>query len=321
MKILFLVPPQVHLLDITGPAHIFYEAKVFHPELELCFFSIDPSVEVESSAGLFFSRLTPFESYSLGKGDYIFIPGIEYSVLSDPAFLQASQGFFEWLRVQQAAGATICSVCTGAFLVAEAGLLNQRNCTTHWAYFSRFAAKFPEAELKRNRLFVEDRGIFTSAGVSSGIDLSLFILERLYGQRLAYEIAKITVVYTRRGSDDPQLSVFLRHGNHLEDRVHAAQQYIFEHLGEKLPTATIADQVNMSPRNLTRLFKKATGLTIGEYLNKVRAEKASHLLREGHKLEYVASQCGFEGVSQLRKLLKAAHEMDGELISILVLSE
>ncbi len=277
---------------------------MFHPELELCFASIGSSAEVESSAGLFFSRLVPFNSYSLSTGDYIFIPGIDYTILSNPTFLDSAQDFFGWIREQHASGANICSVCTGAFLVAEAGLLNQRSCTTHWGYFSRFTARFPEAGLKRNRLFVEDRGVFTSAGVSSGIDLSLFILERLFGQRLAYEVAKITVVYSRRGADDPQLSVFLRHGNHLEDRVHAAQQYIFEHLGEKLLTATIADHVNMSPRNLTRLFKKATGLTIGEYLNKVRAEKAGHLLREGYKLDYVAAQCGFEGDSQLRKILK-----------------
>ncbi|RNI29050.1 GlxA family transcriptional regulator [Rufibacter latericius] len=312
MKIVFIVPPLVHLLDITGPAHIFYEAKVFQPELELCFASIDPPAEIESSAGLFFSRLTTHSSFSLSKGDYVFIPGIESTLLSDPAFLDSAQDFFGWLREQHASGANICSVCTGAFLVAEAGLLNQRSCTTHWGYFSRFAARFPEAVLKRNRLFVEDRGIFTSAGVSSGIDLSLFILERLYGQRLAYEVAKITVVYSRRGTDDPQLSVFLRHGNHLEDRVHAAQQYIFEHLGEKLLTSTIADHVNMSPRNLTRLFKKATGMTIIEYLNKVRAEKAGHLLREGHKLDYVAALCGFEGDSQLRKLLRTFPKEKGQ---------
>src|SRR5690606_35593591 len=127
--------------------------------------------------------------FSLSKEDYIFIPGIDSSLFSDTVFLESCQEFFQWLNVQYAAGATICSVCTGAFLLAEAGLLNNKSCTTHWNYFSRFATKFPEAELKRNRLFVEDKGIFTSAGVSSGIDLSLFILERLYGQRFAFEIA------------------------------------------------------------------------------------------------------------------------------------
>ncbi|MHC2991331.1 hypothetical protein OB13_06940 [Pontibacter sp. HJ8] len=304
MKIIFIVPPQVQLLDITGPAHIFYEAKVLRPEIELYYASIDDTAEIESAAGLFLSKLTPFKSFSLSKEDYVFIPGIDSSLFSDAVFLESSQGFFQWLRVQYAAGATICSVCTGTFLLAEAGLLKNKSCTTHWNYFSRFAAKFPETELKRNRLFVEDKGIFTSAGVSSGIDLSLFILERLYGQRFAFEIARITVVYFRRGSDDPQLSVFLQYKNHLEDRVYAAQQYIFEHLSEKLQLEAIADHVNMSPRNLTRLFKKTTGITVGEYLNIVKAERANHLLSNGHKLDYVAAQCGFDSDKQLRRLLK-----------------
>ncbi|ARS35153.1 GlxA family transcriptional regulator [Pontibacter actiniarum] len=309
MKVIFVVPPQVQLLDITGPAHIFYEAKVLRPEIDLCFASIDDTAEIESAAGLFLSKLTPFKSISLSKEDYIFIPGIDSFLFSDAAFLESSQEFFQWLRVQFAAGANICSVCTGAFLLAEAGLLNNKSCTTHWNYFSRFATKFPEAELKRNRLFVEDSGIFTSAGVSSGIDLSLFILERLYGERFAFELARITVVYLRRGSDDPQLSVFLQYRNHLEDRIYTAQQYIFEHASQKLPVETVAAHVHMSPRNLTRLFKKTTGVTIGAYLNKIRIEKAEHLLSAGHKLDYVAAQCGFSSESQLRKSLQGPRQI------------
>jgi transcriptional regulator GlxA family with amidase domain len=305
VKIIFLVPPQVHLLDINGPAHIFYEAKVLRPEIELCFASIDATNEVESSAGLFFSKLKSFNLYRLSKEDYIFIPGIDSSLLSDSAFLESLDPFFKWLKDQHIAGTTICSVCTGAFLLAEAGLLDNKSCTTHWKYFSQFVSKFPRTDLKRNRLFVEDTGIFTSAGVSSGIDLALFILERLYGQRFAFGIAKETVVYFRRGSDDPQLSVYLQYNNHLEDRIYAAQQYIFEHFSEKLPIEAIAKHVNMSPRNLTRLFKKTTGITIGSYIKTIRIEKANHLLSNGHKLDYVALQCGFNSDTQLRKLLKS----------------
>lgn len=307
MKIVFIAPPQVHLLDLNGPAHIFYEAKMFHPEIELCFASIAATTEIESSAGLFFSKLTPFHSYCLGKEDFIFLPGIDSSLLSNSAFLETLKEFFEWLRLQHATGTTICSVCTGAFLLAEAGLLNHKSCTTHWRYFNDFANRYPETELKRNRLFVDDHGIYTSAGVSSGIDLSLFILEKLFGQRFAFEIAKETVVYFRRGSDDPQLSVFLQHKNHLEDRIYAAQEYIFEYYSEKIQIETIAAHVHMSPRNLTRLFKKTTGITIGKYISEIRVEKAHHLLSLGHKFDSVASQCGFNSTSQLRKLIKISH--------------
>ncbi len=304
MKIVFIAPPQVHLLDINGPAHIFYEAKMFHPEIELCFASIDATTEIESSAGLFFSKLKPFHSYCLGTEDFIFLPGIDASLLSNSVFLETLKEFFEWLRLQYAAGVTICSVCTGAFLLAEAGLLNNKSCTTHWRYFNDFTRRYPETMLKRNRLFVDDNGIYTSAGVSSGIDLSLFILEKLFGQRFAFEIAKETVVYFRRGSDDPHLSVFLQHKNHLEDRIYNAQEFIFEQSSEKILIETIATHVNMSPRNLTRLFKKTTGITIGEYINKIKSEKAIHLLANGHKLDYVALKCGFNSASHLRKVLK-----------------
>jgi len=304
MKIIFIVPPKVHLLDLNGPAHIFYEAKCFHPQIELCFASIDATTEIESSAGLFFSKLTSYRSYCLSKEDIIFLPGIDYSLLTNSVFLDSLQDFFQWLRLQYASGTTICSVCTGSFLLAEAGLLNNKSCTTHWRYFDEFANRYPEIELKRNRLFCDDEGIFTSAGVSSGIDLSLFILEKLFGQKFAFEIAKETVVYFRRGNNDPQLSVFLQYRNHLEERIYAAQEYIFENSLEKIKIENIADHVCMSPRNLTRLFKKTTGITIGEYLNQIRCEKAKSLIADGHKLDYVALNCGFNGTAKLKNDLK-----------------
>ncbi len=199
---------------------------------------------------------------------------------------------------------TICSVCTGTFLLAESGLLDNRTCTTHWKYFSEFTDRFPQVELIDNRLFVIDNRLFSSAGVSSGIDLSLYIIERLYGPKFATDIAKEVVLYFRRSESDPQLSVFLQYRNHMDTRIHDAQDYITNNFHSSFTIDDMAQHLHMSSRNLTRLFKKITGITVGLYLEKLRVDKARLLLSEGNKVDYVTTLCGLKSTNQLRSLLK-----------------
>lgn len=303
-KILFVVPPKVHLLDVNGPAHIFHEAKEYGADIELYFISISESTTLESSAGLRFSDLSPFHHFQLGVHDFIFIPGLDFQLLSDRSFLEKSRPFLMWLKQQHSNGASICSVCTGAFLLAETGLLHGKRCTTHWKYYSHFSQRFPEVELVINNLFAVNDRVYTSAGVSSGIDLALYILEEAYGARFAVDIAKEVVVYFRRSSSDPQLSIFLQYRNHLETRIHEAQDFIIRNVSAKFALEDIAQHVNMSSRNLTRLFKETIGITIGAYLEKIRIERAVHLLAEGSKMEFIAQACGLKSTNQLRVLLK-----------------
>ena len=197
----------------------------------------------------------------------------------------------------------ICSTCTGAFLLAEAGLLNGRACTTHWKYMERFARRYPQARLQANRLFVQQDGIYTSAGVSSGIDLALFLAEELWGAHFSAQLAKEVVIYFRRTENDPQLSVFTQYRNHLEQRIHTVQDRLAQSLDRKLNIDLLAEEVSMSPRNLTRLFKNTSGITIGHYLAQLRAERAEQLMGEGHTLKAAALQCGLKSPQQLRHLL------------------
>ncbi|WP_370444341.1 GlxA family transcriptional regulator [Aquimarina sp. AU58] len=303
-NIIFVIPPKVHLLDINGPAHIFYEAKEYGAGIDLHFVTINNEEEIESSAGLYFAKLSNFEKFELTEGDFIFIPGIEFQLLSDSEFIQKSKAFLDWLNIQYSNGVNICSVCTGSFLLAESGLLDGHKCTTHWKYFKEFTNKFHKVDLVNNRLFVVDNRLYSSAGVSSGIDLSLFILEQLYGPKFATDIAKEVVIYFRRSESDPQLSIFLQYRNHLDTRIHDAQDYMTKHLHTSFTLENMADYVHMSSRNLTRLFKKTTGITIGAYLEKLRVDKAMHLLADGNKVSYVANQCGLKSTNQLRALLK-----------------
>ena len=303
-KILFIVPPKVHLLDVNGPAHVFYEAKEYGADIELHFISIDDSKEIESSAGLYFSHLIHFSQFELTSNDFIFIPGIDYQILSDKHFLKRHKSFFEWLRNQYSNQTNICSICTGAFLLAESGILNHKKCTTHWKYLSIFEKRYPLADIQSKRLFVFDENVYTSAGVTSGIDLSLFILENLFGTKFATDIAKEVVIYFRRGEEDPQLSIYLEYRNHMEDRIHKAQDYLIKNINKTFTLIELSEEIHMSSRNLTRLFKKTTGITIGAYIEKLRVERAVHLLSENHKVNFVALQCGLKSTNQLRSLLK-----------------
>ncbi len=302
-KIIFVTPPGVHLLDINGPAHIFYEAKEYGANIDLHFVSPIDNDTIVSSAGLKFYDLNSYHDYTLTDEDFIIVPGISFSYLLDRDVLNGFKSFFEWLRLQNEIGVTICSVYTGTFLLAESGVLKNKNCTTHWKRIVTFKEKYPDINIKENRLFVIDGNILTSAGVSSGIDLALYILEKRFGTKLAVDVAKEAVIYFRRSESDPQLSIYLKYRNHLEERIHRAQEFIIDNIGKQFNQADIAEHVHMSARNLTRLFKKTTGITIHNYTQNLRIERALQLLAEKNKIEMVASECGFKSANQLRQII------------------
>jgi transcriptional regulator GlxA family with amidase domain len=154
--------------------------------------------------------------------------------------------------------------------------------------------------------FVKAGDIYTSAGVSSGIDLSLFILEELFGSGFAAKIAKEIVVYIRRTETDPQVSAFMQFRNHLDQRIHTVQDLLSQSLGQKLSIAELADAVFMSPRNLTRLFRKTTGISIGDYLNKLRTERSVQMIADGYTMQAAAQSCGLKSTNQLRAIIKKA---------------
>ncbi len=305
LRAVFIIPPKVHLLDITGPAQIFYEAACNGAPVKLFFSTIfTDQTESDSLCTLSFNQLTPYDQLTLNDGDLVFVPGIDFSLMTQDSFLNSSRPFLRWLYVQHQNGATICSICIGAFLLAASGLLDQRACTTHWEFIDRLKSHYPKAMVQANRLFVQEDRIYTSAGVASGIDLSLYLLEQLWGPYFAAKIAKEAVVYFRRTLDDPQLNVFMQYRNHLDHRIHKAQDILMQSLDQKFTLEELAAKVSMSVRNLTRLFKKTTGITLGAYLNQLRAGLAEKLVGEGYTLQATALHCGLKSTSQLRHLLK-----------------
>ena len=301
-KVVFLVPRGVHPLDLMGPAQVFYEARALGEAFELIFAGIDDSGEIKSSMGLEFTALSSWRDLVLTGRDTLFLPGAEMENLM--AYTPENyREFFDWLRLQDNNGVRICSVCTGAYLLGKAGLLNGISYTTHWRYHERFKKEFPYGHLENNRFFVEHKNRITSAGISSGIDLSLHILEADCGSRKAAEVARECVLYLRRGAGDPQLSVFMEYRNHIDDRIHQVQDHISAHLDQKLRISELAEIACTSTRNLTRRFKKVTGLTVGAYIERLRAERALQLLERGHPMTSVTPMCGLKNESRLRALI------------------
>ncbi|HMC86835.1 MAG TPA: DJ-1/PfpI family protein [Chitinophagaceae bacterium] len=306
VQIAFFVPKLVHLLDLTGSVQVFYEAKCYGAEYELLYFSLDD--QIISSAGLPFYPVADYHSIELSAGDFIFLPGAEMDYLRSKVF-KNNREFFNWLIQRYKAGVKICSVCTGAFVLAETGLLDAKTCTTHWKRIKELQDTFPKILTKDNILFTHENNLYTSAGITSGIDLSLAIVEEQYGPLFANKVSRELLVYYRRGANHNQESVYLNYRNHIQTSIHLVQDWLIEHLELKFTITQLADISNMSERNLTRVFKKTTGITINEYVRQLRLEKIKTIERNTElKSEVIAQQIGYKSVRQLRRIKKSISE-------------
>jgi transcriptional regulator GlxA family with amidase domain len=255
---------------------------------------------IPAAGNLHFSNLLPYKQIKILPDDTLFVLGCEKVT---PEFMRAHKPVFPWIRKAWLAGATICSVCSGAFLLAEAGILDGLACATHWADADLLQQRYPRVRVRKGVVFVEEGKIFTSAGIASGIDLAIHLIGLRHGQKVAFEIARYLVIYLRRSGGFQQESVYLQYRNHLDDIVHRAQSILIENLDRPPSLGRLAEQVGASPRNLSRRFRQTVNLSIGEYLRELRLERARSLLQEaGSKVEEVARACGFNGSRQLRNL-------------------
>jgi transcriptional regulator GlxA family with amidase domain len=303
LKIAFIVPPHFEILDLAGPAQVFTEAKFYGFEASLEFYSY--SDEIICTSGLSFGDVTSYKNADLTAGDYVFIPGMDFNYVNSIAF-KAERSFFKWLKECADKNIFVCSVCNGAFALGHAGLLKDTECTTHWRRVEELQLQFPSAKVITDILFKKSNNVYTSAGISAGIDLALAILEELKGALFTHKVARGLVVYHRRSYNHTQQSVYLDYRNHINPNIHAVQDYMIDHLSEDNKIEDLASLVAMSPRNLSRVFKEKTGATILEYLTLLRLEFAKTMLNNPEfTIEYIASKCGFKTARQLQRILKA----------------
>ncbi|WP_298152174.1 helix-turn-helix domain-containing protein [Flavobacterium sp.] len=298
----FIIPPTVELLDLAGPVQVFTEAKFYGFEADVQFYCFDDNPI--STAGLGFGNIGHYADANLKEGDFVFVPGMDFEYVSSIAF-KAQKDFFNWLKQCADRGITVCSICNGAFALGHAGLLKDTQCTTHWRRVEALQTLFPQAKVLSDILFIKSNDVYTSAGISAGIDLALAILEDLKGPLFTHRVARGLVVYHRRSGTHNQQSIYLDYRNHINPQIHQVQDYLIDNLSSENSIETLAELVNMSPRNLSRVFKEKTGSTVLEYLTLLRKEYASTMLNNpDYTIEYIASKCGYKSARQLQRILK-----------------
>ena len=301
-KIAFIIPPTVELLDLAGPVQVFTEAKFYGFELELEFYQFQEAPI--STAGLGFENMKHFSEAKLKEGDFIFVPGMDHEYVNSIAF-RSERSFFNWLSDCANKNITTCSICTGAFALGHAGLLKNTECTTHWRRVKELQQQFPEARVQADILFVKSNNVYTSAGISAGIDLALAILEGLKGPLFTHKVARGLVVYHRRSGTHKQQSIYLDYRNHINPQVHEVQDYLIDNMSKENDIETLAEMVGMSARNLSRVFKEKTGTTVHGYLTLLRKELASTMLNNPeYTIDFIATKCGYKTARQLQRILK-----------------
>lgn len=295
-QVVFLLVPQVHLLDLAGPAQVFSTAADHGYGYELRFIAEQEDVPTAQGVPIRASTAWP----ELAPDDLLVVPGWRSPTLRrngrlNPATLRR-------LSEHHRSGGTVASVCAGADALGRAGLLDGRRCTTHHDLQDELARRYPRARLVRDVLYVTDDRVVTSAGIASGIDLALHLVAARHGARAAARIARAMVVYARRNGDEQQASAMLRHRGHLSDLAHRVQDLIDSRFTDRLPLSHLAAQLDVGPRTLTRLFVQATGMTPLRYQQALRVERAEHLIGQGATVEAAARAAGFTDARMLRRL-------------------
>ncbi|APU14440.1 MULTISPECIES: GlxA family transcriptional regulator [Actinoalloteichus] len=295
-RVVFLLAPRVHLLDLAGPAQVFSTAADLGLGYTQHHVAEQPEVPTAQGVALRASTAWP----ALTPDDMIMVPGWRAPTLrATEAFAPES---LHRLFAHHAAGGTVASVCAGADALGRAGLLDGRRCTTHHDVQDELARRHPRATVVRDVLYVVDDRVVTSAGIASGIDLALHLVAFEHGPAQAARVAREMVVYARRNGDDPQASVMLRHRDHLDDVVHRTQDLIDARFTDALRLGELAAAAGAAERTLTRHFHRATGLTPLRYQQLLRLERAEHLIGRGATLESAARAVGFEDARMLRRL-------------------
>jgi transcriptional regulator GlxA family with amidase domain len=309
IDLLFVIAPHSLLLDIAGPAEAFRlanlhrERRSLPPRFRLSF--AGPMATLPTSVGLQLVDLVPLPE-RLSTPTWVVLVGQPAAHVSKatPAILATAQWLSQTLREPLLVADTphrVLAICSGALLVARAGLFGTRRCTTHHELLPLLRALAPQAEVIDNRVFVVDGPIASSAGITAGIDLALHLIAEECGEALAASVAEDMVVYLRRSSRDPELSPFLVHRRHLHASVHRVQDAIIAKPERDWDMAALASVGHTTARHLLRLFIDHAGVAPLHYLRLIRLERARQSLEYGASVTRAAEVAGFRSGLQLRR--------------------
>ena len=298
--VLMVLFDQVQSLDVTGPLEVFTGANTWRaghgdaPSYDIRTASLGGR-PVRTSSGL---RVTPDEDlreFRVPRPDLLIVPGGEGSRRPAPELSG-------WLRSHGRQAERLVSVCTGAFLLAAAGLLDGRRVTTHWAYCASLAARYPQVSVEQEPIFVRDGNVATSAGVTAGIDLALALVEDDLGRDAALDIARHLVVFLRRPGNQAQFSAQLAGQLANREPLREVQRWIADYPAADLSVETLARQASLSPRQFARAFAAEVGMPPGRYVDRVRLEAARRRLEDtADGVEQTARSCGYGTPEAMRR--------------------
>lgn len=291
-KVVIVGPPPVQVLDVTGPLEVFsnapgYEIQLANPGIER---------ELRTHRSLVLANAIPIAEIR-GAIDTLIIaggPGAE-SGIYDP-------GFVAWIAKAAKQSRRVASICTGAFLLAEAGLLNGKQAVTHWSFCDRLAKEYPKITVRPEPIYLRDGCIYTSAGITAGIDLSLALVEEDHGHETALKIARFLVMFLVRPGGQAQYSHMLSHQAVTSKPLRELQVWMLQHLKENLSVESLAERIGMSSRNFTRVCLRETGMNPGQFVDRMRVEAAQQLIDSSSRgLKEVADSCGFQSADAMRR--------------------
>ena len=298
-RIVILGLPPVDALDVIGPAEVFACANIVHGTspyiLELVCAGSDTHLASETGIALMAHRTLSQERRARKPIDTLIVT-TGFTSLDRP-----HADAIEWIRSKAQHVRRICSICVGAFPLAQAGILDGRRATTHWRMAQQLAARYPSVQVDPSPIWVKDGNVYTSAGVSAGIDLAVSLVSEDLGDHVALEVAKNLVLFLRRPGGQAQFSVALQTQPVAGSELDKLCVWISEHLHNDLSVEILADQQATSVRTLIRLFQRELKTTPARYVEDVRLEAARRALElGGRSMEDIARRCGYRSIDVLR---------------------
>jgi len=292
---------QALLLDIAGPAQVFASARDLAAAAglpdpyRLSFVSPEGGI-IQTSAGLGVAtrRLAAVRGEAIDS--LIAVGGLgSRAAVHERALIR-------WLARRAHKARRVCAVCTGAFLLAEAGLLDGKRAVTHWRACDELKRRYPRVAIEPDPIFLRDGKVWTSAGVTAGIDLALALVEEDLGRAMALRVARHLVVFLKRPGGQSQFSAMLESQAQGDGAFAALDAWMAEHLAEDLRVETLAERAHMSPRNFARLYRKRSGTTPAKAVERLRVDAARRALEESSaSIERIARRCGFGDEERLRR--------------------
>jgi transcriptional regulator GlxA family with amidase domain len=291
-KVVIVGPPPVQILDVTGPLEVFSNAPGYDIQLA----NPGPERTLKTNRGVMLADATPIADVQ-GPIDTLVIaggPGAENGSY-DPNFIA-------WIAKAGSQARRVASICTGAFLLAEAGLLNGKQAVTHWTFCDRLAREYPKVAVRPEPIFLRDGSIYTSAGITAGIDLSLTLVEEDHGHETALRIARFLVMFLVRPGGQAQYSHMLSHQAVTSQPLRELQVWMLQHLREPLTVESLAERIGMSARHFTRVCLRETGMNPGQFVDRMRVEAAQQIIDSSSRgLKEIADSCGFQSADAMRR--------------------